>query len=57
MNGVRLHLIVTKPQHALLTGLSEKSGLPMSEIFRRALDKYLNENLRRNSNGPDKGPD
>jgi hypothetical protein len=51
MNGVRLHLIVTKPQHALLTGLSEKTGLPMSEIFRRALDKYLHDNIKGKDDG------
>lgn len=47
MNGVRLHLIVTTPQHIQLTKMSEKTGLPMSEILRRAIDAYIHESIRR----------
>lgn len=41
MNGKRLHLIVTFPQFKALTKLSKRSGLPMSEILRRAIDSYI----------------
>ena len=41
MNGVRLHLIVTKPQDRELEKLVKKTGLPKSEILRRAVDYYL----------------
>lgn len=41
MNGVRLHLIVTKPQHRKLIALSERTGLPISELLRRAIDSYV----------------
>ncbi len=41
MNGVRVHLIVTSPQHKALTKMSETTGLPMSELLRRAIDTYL----------------
>lgn len=50
MNGVRMHVIVTKPQHAALNALTDRTGLPMSEIFRRAIDRYLNEAVRTNHN-------
>lgn len=43
MNGVRMHLILTKPQHKRMTRLSEKTGLPISELMRRAVDTYLAE--------------
>lgn len=41
MNGVRIHLILTKPQHRRMTALSNKTGLPISELMRRAVDSYL----------------
>lgn len=43
MDGVRLHLIVTKPQKKALDALTERTGLPMSEVLRRAIDRYLHE--------------
>lgn len=43
MNGVRIHLILTKPQHRRMTALSNKTGLPISELMRRAVDTYLTE--------------
>jgi len=43
MNGVRVHLIVTKPQHTRLDALAQKTGLPMSELLRRAIDTYLGQ--------------
>ena len=49
MKGVRMHVIVTQPQHAALEALTQRTGLPMSEIFRRAIDRYLNEAVRSNS--------
>jgi len=41
MNGVRIHLILTKPQYKRMTALSNKTGLPISELMRRAVDSYL----------------
>ncbi|MCK5643186.1 MAG: ribbon-helix-helix domain-containing protein [Gammaproteobacteria bacterium] len=41
MDGVRIHLILTRPQYNRMQKLSEKSGLPMSELMRRAVDTYL----------------
>ena len=41
MDGVRIHLILTKPQYRRMQKLSDKSGLPMSELMRRAVDTYL----------------
>lgn len=43
MNGVRIHLILTKPQYRRMSKLSEKTGLPISELMRRAVDTYLTE--------------
>jgi hypothetical protein len=55
MNGVRLHLIVTKPQNAKLTRLSEKTGLPVSELLRRAIDSYLGAASGKDVRGSDSG--
>lgn len=41
MNGVRTHVILTIPQHKAIQKLSKTSGLPVSEILRRAVDTYL----------------
>lgn len=41
MNGVRLHVIVTSPQHQALAHITNRTGLPMSEVLRRAIDRYL----------------
>ncbi len=41
MDGVRIHLILTTPQHTRLQKMSERTGLPMSELLRRAVDTYL----------------
>ncbi len=41
MDGVRIHLILTKPQYKQMQKLSDKTGLPMSELMRRAVDTYL----------------
>lgn len=42
MDGVRIHLILTTPQYNQMQKLSDKTGLPMSELMRRAVDTYLN---------------
>lgn len=41
MNGVRKHLLVTKPQDKALDALSKKTGLSHSELIRRAIDAYV----------------
>lgn len=43
MNGKRLHLIVTHPQYKALDKMSKTTGLPMSELLRRAIDTYIGE--------------
>lgn len=41
LDGVRLHIILTKPQHRKLEQVSRASGLNVSELVRRAVDAYL----------------
>ena len=41
INGRRIHVIVTKPQDKKLTAMSDKTGLPVSELIRRAIDFYV----------------
>ncbi len=47
MNGVRIHLILTKPQFKRMSRLSEKTGLPISELMRRAVDIYLSDDKKK----------
>ncbi|MFP4589103.1 MAG: ribbon-helix-helix domain-containing protein [Candidatus Bipolaricaulota bacterium] len=37
----RVNWTITEQQHRALQKLSRKTGLPISELVRRALDKYL----------------
>jgi hypothetical protein len=41
MNGVRVHLLLTKPQYTKIQRYSKTSGLPISELMRRAVDGFL----------------
>lgn len=41
LDGVRLHIILTKPQHKRLEAVSKASGLGVSELVRRAVDFYI----------------
>ncbi|MCK5318054.1 MAG: ribbon-helix-helix protein, CopG family [Anaerolineales bacterium] len=41
MNGHRVHVILTDPQYKGVNRLSDKSGLGVSELIRRAVDDYL----------------
>jgi hypothetical protein len=43
MDGVRVHLILTKAQYADMQKYSTKSGLPISELMRRAVDGFLSQ--------------
>jgi len=43
MNGHRVHVILTDPQYKGMVKLSRKSGLPTSELMRRAVDNYLSQ--------------
>ncbi len=43
MDGVRIHLILTRPQHTRMQKLSKITGLSFSELMRRAVDTYLAE--------------
>jgi hypothetical protein len=41
LDGVRVHVILTKPQHRLLDSTAQRTGLNVSELVRRAVDYYL----------------
>lgn len=41
IEGVRLHVILPKPQHEALQRHSKRTGLTVSEHLRRAVDFYL----------------
>lgn len=41
LDNVRVHLILPRKRYELMQKLSEKSGYSISELMRRALDKYL----------------
>ena len=43
LDGVRLHVILTKRQDKLLRQMSKERGLTIAELLRRAVDVYLNE--------------
>lgn len=40
-DSVRVHLLLTRPQYTNIQGISEKTGLSISEIMRRATDLYI----------------
>jgi len=44
---VRKHIWLTKPQDKAINKLSEDTGLKPSELFRRAIDSYLDDINRR----------
>jgi len=37
----RVNWTITEPQHRELKRLSQETGLPISELVRRAIDKYV----------------
>ncbi len=37
----RVNWTITEQQHRLLKKLSQETGLPISELVRRAIDKYI----------------
>lgn len=41
LDGVRTHVILTKPQSRALHELSRESGMTVAEHIRRAIDDYL----------------
>lgn len=41
IDGERLHVILTRQQIKKLRAYSRKTGLPLSELVRRAVDVYL----------------
>jgi len=43
LDNVRVHLILPRKRYELMQKLSEKSGYSISELMRRALDKYLSK--------------
>ena len=45
MDMQEFHLHLSKPQMAKLQELSEKTGLPIAELIRRAVDEFLSKPL------------
>jgi hypothetical protein len=43
LDGVRLHVIITKVQDRALRQLSKETGMTVAELMRRALDTYLTQ--------------
>ena len=41
LDGVRIHVILTKPQNRTLREISRESGMTVAEHIRRAIDDYL----------------
>lgn len=41
IDGERIHVILTRQQIKKLRAYSRKTGLPLSELMRRAADVYL----------------
>jgi hypothetical protein len=41
LNGMRMHIIITKNQEKDLREFSKRSGLTVAEHIRRAIDSYL----------------
>jgi hypothetical protein len=41
LDGVRIHVILTKPQHRMLEATARRTGLNVSELVRRAVDHYI----------------
>ena len=41
LDGVRIHVILTKPQHRTLDSVARRTGLNVSELVRRAVDHYI----------------
>lgn len=41
LNGHRAHVILTEPQHKRLNALAAKTGLTVSELLRRAVDLFI----------------
>lgn len=42
----RHHVFLTEPQLAKLATLSQKTGLSVAELIRRAIDAYLKQEAR-----------
>ena len=41
LDNVRVHLVLPRKRYELMQKLSEKTGLSVSELLRRALDQFL----------------
>lgn len=45
--GVRVHIRITEAQHRVLKHMSQRGGYTVSELLRRAIDKYIEANWRK----------
>ena len=41
--GERCHVVLTDRQRGVLEHISSRSGLPRSELIRRAIDQYISK--------------
>jgi predicted DNA-binding protein len=46
-NKIRMNVYLNKAQKAKLDTLSTKTGAPVAELIRRAIDAYLSQKERR----------
>lgn len=44
LDGLRTHVIITKPQDRELRELARRTGMTLAEHIRRAIDHYLSLN-------------
>jgi len=50
-DNVRVHLLLTRKQYTRIQTQSEKTGLSISEIMRRATDLYIISTTRKKESG------
>jgi len=49
--SVRFHLLVTEQQYACLAWEANRTGLPMAELARRAIDRVYRPDVRPKASG------
>jgi hypothetical protein len=49
--SVRFHLLLTEQQHDCLTREANRTGLPIAELARRAIDRVYRPELRPRASG------
>jgi hypothetical protein len=49
--SVRLHVLITERQHECLVTEADRTGLPVAELVRRAIDRVYRPDVRPRANG------